>query len=412
MTVRVRRAPTRSDHARDLSLLGLGSAVSGLLAYVVFALTTRGLGAHEAAPVAMLWTIWGLTTAALGFPLQHWVTRSAARLGDTGGVRQALPAVTGIAIGITALVLVGCWLLGETLFGQSGLVFPALAALLTLASAVAGVQRGSLSVDQRFSAVAATLVLENAYRVVGVVALQVAGVESAAAYGLVIATGNLTGLLWIGAVRFHGSSTGDGEQPLRFLGGVAGGQLLSQLALTGGPALLAVVGGSPTEVTVLFTALSLYRAPYLLAVGMVARLTGRFAEAAAAGNWAPLSRVRRTVAVVTVVGGLAAAAFGATVGVWVLPLVFGPEVVLGPLPSALLAAGGTIAVANLVLTILVIAYGRTALTTAAWAVALVVALILLVVPVDPLLRVCWGFLGAQGVAWTVLLKGAAPRAGR
>jgi len=37
---------------RDTSGLALGSIVSGLLAYVVFALVTHGLGAHAAAPVA------------------------------------------------------------------------------------------------------------------------------------------------------------------------------------------------------------------------------------------------------------------------------------------------------------------------------------------------------------------------
>ena len=41
---------------RASAALALGSIVSGLLAYVLFALITRGLGAEDAAPVTVLWT--------------------------------------------------------------------------------------------------------------------------------------------------------------------------------------------------------------------------------------------------------------------------------------------------------------------------------------------------------------------
>ena len=40
-----------TSQRRATVALGLGSAVSGLLAYVLFALITRGLGSVEAAPV-------------------------------------------------------------------------------------------------------------------------------------------------------------------------------------------------------------------------------------------------------------------------------------------------------------------------------------------------------------------------
>jgi len=65
-----------SGRARDTTALGAGSLVTGLLAYVFFALSTRSLGASAAAPVSVLWTYWSFAAAALTFPLQHWIARS------------------------------------------------------------------------------------------------------------------------------------------------------------------------------------------------------------------------------------------------------------------------------------------------------------------------------------------------
>ena len=85
-------APSMRTRLRDTSALAFGSAVSGLLAYVFFALVTRALGSEAAAPVAVLWAYWSFAGAALTFPLQHWIARSvsAARrraLGARGAAR-------------------------------------------------------------------------------------------------------------------------------------------------------------------------------------------------------------------------------------------------------------------------------------------------------------------------------------
>ena len=55
---------------RDTSALAVGSVVSGLLAYVFFAMVTRALGPEPAAPVSVLWAWWSFAGAALTFPLQ------------------------------------------------------------------------------------------------------------------------------------------------------------------------------------------------------------------------------------------------------------------------------------------------------------------------------------------------------
>ena len=79
-----------SASRRDARALAIGSAVSGLLAYLVFALTTRGLGAEQAGPVSVLWSYWAFAGAAFTFPIQHWVAHSVTAHGEVS-VRRSVP---------------------------------------------------------------------------------------------------------------------------------------------------------------------------------------------------------------------------------------------------------------------------------------------------------------------------------
>src|SRR5206468_5865581 len=93
--------------------------------------------------------------------------------------------------------------------------------------------------------------------------------------GVCLAAGGLIGIAWPSALAFsRGGAGAPPDFPLASLGGAAGGQLLIQVVLTGGPVALALAGGSPRQVTAMFAALALYRAPYTLAMGMLSQLTG------------------------------------------------------------------------------------------------------------------------------------------
>src|SRR5687767_7459530 len=100
---------------RASAALAIGSTASGLLAYALFALVTRGLGADAAAPVSVLWTLWAFAGAAFTFPLQHWITRSVAS-GHEGDVRRAsgrvslLVAAAALTLGLTS------WMFRDQLF--------------------------------------------------------------------------------------------------------------------------------------------------------------------------------------------------------------------------------------------------------------------------------------------------------
>ena len=361
-----------TDRRRASVALALGSVVSGLLAYVLFALITRSLGSQAAAPVSVLWTEWAFAGAAFTFPIQHWVTRTLAAGGE-GVVRRAAPQVSLMVAAVATVLGLLAWLARESLFHRSDAWFPVMVALIALGSTVIGVTRGGLGGRRRFEAVAWSLVAENGLRCVLVAGLLAAGVTDPVALGLCLVAGQLVVVLWPSALRFSRTSTAAVEPvgPLAFLTAAAVAQLISQTVLTGAPVLLALTGGTAREVTVLFAALALFRAPYMVALGSVPQLTVRVTQRSLAGEHHALRALLRGLLGVTVVAALLAGVFGAWAGPWVLRLVFGHSVVLSPSHASVVAVGCTVAVANLVLMVMALGQDRPASSTRAWVVATV-----------------------------------------
>lgn len=396
--------------ARDSTALGIGSAVSGLLAYVFFAIVTRALGAEAAAPVSVLWTYWAFAAAALTFPVQHWIVRAVIAHGSEAPVRAALPRV-GLAVGgVAAVSGAAAWLVRDTLFGSDDPWFPLLVAAVTAGSALVGLVRGSLTARHRFGAVALALVGENLARVVLAGALAATGSTSSLAYGAVLVVGQVAVLAWPSALRLAG-----GEHPRAdwagFLGGAAGGQVVAQTVLTGGPVVVALVGGAPVEVTALFAGLALFRAPYTLAQGMVGQATGALTALVVRGRHAALTRVRRGIVAATVLAVAVAALLGWFAGPWLVRTVFGEEVVIDRGVALAVAVGSAVALGNLALSILALAHDRPAATVRAWAPALVVAAVaLLVVGGSAALTTSVAFAAAEAVAFLALLLSESRRA--
>jgi O-antigen/teichoic acid export membrane protein len=382
--------------------MAVGSAVTGVLAYVFFALVTRALGAREAAGVSVLWTWWSFAAAGLTFPLQHWIVRSVAAAGGReGGVRAALPKVVGSVGALAVLTAAVGWLLREQLFHDDGAGFPVLVGVVTLGSAFIGVVRGLLTARGRLVAVGWALVAENGLRCLLAVALLLAGAEDALGYAVALAAGQLVGLIWPRAAVPRGPA--HPEAWLSFLGGAAGGQLIGQAVLTGGPVALALLGGRAAEVTALFAALALFRLPYTLALGAVPPLTGAFTRMGAQGR---IDRLRRTfggIVAGTLVAGSLAAVVAALLGPWLLRLVFGSTVRLAGDICALVAVGSTFALGCLLLSLLAMAAERSGLMLRGWGLGAATAAILLAVgPGTPLTSVAVAFLAAEAVAAVVL----------
>ena len=287
-------------------------------------------------------------------------------------------------------------------------------AAITLGSALIGGVRGGLGARGRFVAVAWSLVAENAVRCAAVGVLLAAGDRRVVAYGLCLVAGQLVIVLWPSALRFgtEGDATG-GPHPFAFLAGASVSQLIGQVVLTGPPVLLALAGGSPGDVTTLFAALALFRAPYMLALGMVAQLTTWVTQAVVAGDLSALARMRVRLRLATLVTVALAAGGAACWARSCCTLVFGPDVTLGSFAMALVAAGCALAVANLVLMVSGLAQGRSSSVARCWLGSVLAAGIAYValtgLPLED--TVIWSFLVAEAVAFALAVRrrGAGPR---
>jgi hypothetical protein len=117
-----------------------------------------------------------------------------------------------------------------------------------------------------------------------------------------------------------------------------------------------------------------------------------------------LRRIRVWLVGLTVVGAAGAALVGAVAGPPLLRLVFGDDVTLPSRLTLVLAVGSTVAMANLVVTLVVLAHGRTPALIRSWALALVPGVLWFVASGLPALdRTCWAFLVVEVAAFGLLL---------
>jgi O-antigen/teichoic acid export membrane protein len=391
------------SRSRGATALALGSAVSGLLAYVFFALVTRALGAEAAAPVAVLWTYWSFAAAALTFPLQHWTVRAVVAAGGEGPVRRAMPPIAALTLAIAVLAGAVTWIARDTLFHRDGWSFPLLVVAVTIGSAFLGIVRGMLTVRDRLAAVGLILIAENAVRCVLAAVLIAGDVTASRYYGLALAAGQLVGFGWPSVLRL--GRTGPTDQPwLAFLAGASGGQVISQTVLTGGPVALALLGGTPAQVTGLFVALALFRAPYTLALGAVSPATGVLTRWVVAEQHAAIRRVLAAIVAATALGAGLAAAVGWFAGPALLRLVFGASIDVSAVVCLLTAVGSALSIGTLLLSLVAMAHDRSHTTLRSWLVAALAAAATIVVgPGGPLTTVTVAFLVAQLVAFATLL---------
>ena len=389
--------------------------VSGVLAYVLFALRHPRARREAAAPVSVLWTLWALAGAAFTFPLQHWITRcvTAGRAGDVRGSAGRVAAVV-VAAALVAGAL--AWVFRDRLFHRDDAWFPALVVLVVLGSAAVGVLRGSLGGRGRMGAVAVSLVAENAAAVPP---------RGRAAAGAGARPGGLrpvpgAGVVGRAVAAAPGVSTRRarvGAGSLAFLGGAATAQLLAQGVLTGGAVVLALIGGSPAEITAVFATLALFRAPYMVVLGTLPQVTHHVTGLVEAGDLRALRLLAGRLAVLgAAVVGCWGPSSGGTAGPALVRAVFGDTVDIGHGDAGVIATGCALALANVVLMVAALALDRPGRVAGAWGLAVLAGAVVLLpttwlLPVE---RVAFAFVAAE-VAATVLLAVAASsvlRAGR
>jgi len=292
---------------------------------------------------------------------------------------------------------------GERLFNSSSLVWPLLVFMVTAGSAALGLQRGILAGRGRFYATAVAIAAENLVRLVAGIAVVVAA-DSVELFAATLALGVVVIVFWPEAWRFSGSrASSSTESVLGFLGGLAGGILIAQVVLNVGPAVLKAMGGDDADVTGLFVSLALFRAPYLLALGLATRITGPLTGLVVDRRFREIRLLVYATAGVTAVGAVAGAAFGAIAGPWAIDLVFDQGVAPDSGVVAGIAAGSVVALGGLMLILVLLATGRTPAVSIAWSIGLVAGgLVLAFTTGDPLTRVVAAFIMAEIVAFSAM----------
>jgi O-antigen/teichoic acid export membrane protein len=403
------RSPTRA--ARESGYLVVGSFVNGLAAYAFLALGARSLGPDRFAPVAIVWVFWAFSAALLTFPIQHWVIRQMSLDGNSGGVRSALSrlaAFTGLIAMAEAAV---AWVWREALFTDGSWAWPAIVAGVAASSGILGLVRGVLAGSGRYQAAAVAIGGENLIRLLAAAVLLTLGNEPLFMAAALL-TGPAVALLWPRLLLLD--RTGVARPPSVGLAGATGMSVMAaQVILNSGPPLLSGLGGAEAEVTALFVALALFRAPYLVALGVTIRATSSLTQLVAEGG---VTRLRRPSLLIAGASATAAAATylaAHSLGPPLIRLLFGAGTELPGTLTGAVAAGCVLALGGLALTLVLIAGDLRVGLVSSWGGALllgagVVAVTSFLAPVP---RVVAGFVAAEAaaVAFTLAAVFAARR---
>jgi hypothetical protein len=354
---------------RDFSSLGVASLVNGLAAYGYATTATHAFGTADAAPVVALWTIWLVVTAALTFPIQHWIVLRGDR-----PVPNRMLAVTSVAAAL--VVGAGSFAFRDLFFDSRSLAYPLIAAGIALGSVPIGVCRGRLIALGHVNRTALILAVENIIRLVaGLCIVTIDG--SVALFSATILTGYLVLVAYPRAQpRDAATAAADDasfREAVRSVGLVGASTLLAQLVLTGGPLVVAASGASSTVVTATFATLAVARLAYLATVGASLRFTAALAEIR---DGAALRRIGWGVSAGGFVLVPVAAVASALVGPELIGVLFGKGSELPTSSTVLIAVGSVLAVTSLLLLLVAFAADRASLVFATWAVAAVIGVVL------------------------------------
>jgi O-antigen/teichoic acid export membrane protein len=349
----------------------LGSLVTAAAAYAFQALGGRSLGPEAFAPISALWTTLFIALSVFLVPLEQFATREASLGRHVLSEHRVALGVAGSSAAVAATVFV--YVTRATLF--DGRELYALQMLLLVAGyTVFLVGKGILAGRRRFTWVGVVLGGEGLLRlVVASLVLVLASSAANLAWAMVIAPLSVffTTTWWH---RSRSETTpGAAGSAHPFLGPYIVGSAASQILLAGAPLAVVAIGGTNTQVSILFVTFTLFRAPLTLIYSLQSRLIPEPVRMAAVEDQTDLRQLGWRLSVL----GLVTAGVGA-VGAWfvggaVVSLLFGAD--FGPSSAvAAFAAAGVIAAstAQIVGQILV-ARARTALLATAWGTGLGIA---------------------------------------
>jgi len=179
----------------------------------------------------------------------------------------------------------------------------------------------------------------------------------------------------------------------------------AQTMLAAGPLVVGALGGSAADVSVVGQTFLLLRAPLAVAFNLTSRVLPPLTRFVETAQW---DRIRQ-LGIQMGLGGLATAAagFGASylIGPWLVAFLMGPEYRPDPLLAALVAAGTALATIAVFAQQFLVAMRSTGRLAVAWfsGLAAAAAVVVAARETSPSLRVGWGFLIGEFLAFVLLI---------
>jgi O-antigen/teichoic acid export membrane protein len=136
---------------------------------------------------------------------------------------------------------------------------------------------------------------------------------------------------------------------------------------------------------------------------VVAQVTGRLTALVTGERHDVLRRVRLAILTLTVIGAAVGAVVGAGLGPLLVRVVFGADVRIAARPCAAIGAASAAAIANLVMTLSLIARGRASAVLRSWVVASAAGAIVLAFGLQPVTEAVTVFAVAEAVAFVVMV---------
>jgi O-antigen/teichoic acid export membrane protein len=324
-----------------------GLMVLGIGLYAHLAIAGHSLHPAGMAAMSVLWSIVFLLGLGVFLPIEQEVSRRvAARTAVGEGIaplvrRAALLAAAILTVILVAIAASAGPLAGRMFGGDTAMV--AALATASAALAVVSVSRGTLAGLGRFPAYGSQLATDGGLRVVLAGALGIAGVRSAAAFGLILTVAPLLAVTVTAGPLLAGLRPGPAVS-WQAMGGRLGmlivTMLLAQLIVN-----VAVISarllspGDPAMVSALLAGAVVARAPLFVFTSVQTSLLPGLAGATAAGDQARFRRLLARGCAIVVLLGIAGGLLATVFGPWLTRVLFAARPLLGNADFAWLAAG-------------------------------------------------------------------------
>jgi O-antigen/teichoic acid export membrane protein len=381
--------------------------IAGITSYGFLVISARALGPEEYAPLSVLWAMVFLAGPGFFLPLEQEVSRALASRrarGEGAGPLLRRAAILGGALAV--VLIIGTLLLREPLlehlFDDDVLLLVAF--LLGLCGYCAGhLARGGFSGSGRFRPYAVYIGGEGGVRMLVCVVLAVVGASTAGPYGLAVGIAPIVAV----AVSLRGQHDllppgpdAPWDELSSALGWLLLGSVLAQGLVNAGPLAVKVLATDEQadEAGRFLAGLVIARVPLFLFQAVQAALLPRLSALASAGRFDDFRvGLRRLLIVVGAVAAVGTATAFA-IGPFVVRTMFGAEFDLGRRSLGLLAAASGAYMIAIALAQGLIALSAHARMAMAWALGVLVFVIVTAAGEDLFLRVELGLLAGCGIA--------------